>query len=307
MDRFDELQVFLAILDSGSLAAAGRKLMRSPPAVTRVLGVLEQRLGARLIERSTRKLAPTEAGLRFAEQARRVLSEYEGALASHAPSTPRGMLRITAPVVFGRRHVTPMVTKYLAAYPEVRANIVLADRNVDLIEDGIDVAFRIGPLRDSGMVARRLGQVRQMLVASPAYLKRHGAPRQPSELASYDIVLNTTARPLPEWRFRKNGRDFAVRFQPLLQLNDVEATLNTVRGGAGIGRFLSYQVADDLNKGKLVPLLESYEPAPLPVHLLVASGRHMPPSLRTFVDDALAHFATLDVIQKKAAPNSTNL
>lgn len=301
MDRLDELHVFLAILDSGSLAAAGRKLMRSPPAVTRVLGALEQRLGVRLIERSTRRLTPTEAGLQFAQQARRVLSEYEGALASHAPSTPRGMLRITAPVVFGRRHVTPVVTTFLAAYPEVQANIVLADRNVDLIDDGIDVAFRIGTLPDSGMVARRLGDVRHMVVASPAYLKRRGAPRLPSELASCDIVLNTTARPLPEWRFRKNGRELAVRFQPLLQLNDVEAALNTVRSGVGVGRFLSYQVADDLKKGKLVRLLEAYEPPPLPVHLLLASGRQVSPTLRTFVEFAVDHFAVLEVIHAEVA------
>jgi DNA-binding transcriptional LysR family regulator len=211
------------------------------------------------------------------------------------------MLRITAPVVFGRRHVTPLVTRFLASYPEIQANIVLADRNVDLIEDGIDVAFRIGPLPDSGMVARRLGEVRRMVVASPAYLKRHGAPQQPSDLAAHDIVLNTTARPLPEWRFRQNGRDHAVRFQPRLQLNDVEATLKTGCGGFGIGRFLSYQVADDLKKGKLVALLEAYEPPPLPVHLLVPSGRHMPSRLRTFVDFAIGHCATLEVIHARAS------
>lgn len=296
MDRLDELQVFLAILDTGSLAAAGRKLMRSPPAVTRVLGTLEQRLGARLIERSTRRLTPTEAGLEFAQQARRVLGEYEAALASHAPATPRGMLRITAPVIFGRRHVTPLVTRFLVAYPEIQANIVLSDRNVDLIDDGIDAAFRIGTLPDSGMVARRLGEVRRMVVASPAYLKRRAAPQRPADLSAHDVVLNATARPLPEWRFRHSGRDLAVRLQPRLQLNDVEATLNTVRGGFGIGRFLSYQVADDLKKGKLVRLLEAYEPPPLPVHLLVPSGRQMPPRLRTFVEYALAHYATLDVI-----------
>jgi DNA-binding transcriptional LysR family regulator len=296
MDRLDELQVFLAILDTGSLAAAGRKLMRSPPAVTRVLGSLEQRLGARLIERSTRRLTPTEAGLQFAQQARRVLGEYDDALASHAPSTPRGMLRITAPVVFGRRHVTPMVTKFLASYPDVQANIVLADRNVDMIEERIDVAFRIGMLPDSGMVARRLGAVRHMLVASPAYLKRRGTPLRPADLALHAIVLNTTARPLPEWRFRQGGRDVAVRFLPLLQLNDVEATLNTVRGGFGIGRFLSYQVAEDLKKGKLLPLLEACEPPPLPVHLLLSSGRYMPTRLRSFVEFATAHCAMLDVI-----------
>lgn len=297
MDRLDELQVFLAILDAGSMAAAARKLRRSPPAVTRLLGTLEQRLGARLIERSTRSLTATDAGLRFAQQARRVLADYETALASHSSEeTPRGMLRITAPVVFGRRHLTPMVAAFLAKYPEMLADVVLADRNVDLIDDGLDAAVRIGVLPDSAMVARRLGQVRRVVVASPAYLKRRGTPLRPAELAAHELILSTTARPLPEWRFRHNGRDLAVRFTPRLQLNDVEAILNTVRAGFGIGRFLSYQVADDLRKGKLLRLLEPFEPAPLPVHLLLPSARHMAPRLRAFVEFALAHFAGLDIL-----------
>ncbi|MBW8902045.1 MAG: LysR family transcriptional regulator, partial [Massilia sp.] len=230
----------------------------------------------------------------------RLLADYEAALESHSSATPRGMLRITAPMVFGRRHVTPMVAQFLARHPEMQADLVLADRNVDLIEDGVDAAVRIGVLPDSAMVARRLGQVRRIVVASPAYLKRRGTPQRPAELAAHDLVLSTTARPLPEWRFRHNGRDLAVRFTPRLQLNDVEATLNCVRAGFGIGRFLSYQVADDLKKGKLLRLLEAYEPAPLPVHLVLPSARHMAPRLRVFVEFALDYFAGLEVIQPHA-------
>ncbi|HZX29690.1 MAG TPA: LysR family transcriptional regulator [Telluria sp.] len=296
MDRLDELHVFLAIFDAGGMAAAARKLRRSPPAVTRILGVLEQRLGARLFERSTRSLTPTEAGQRFALQARHVLAEYEAAVEAHSQAPLRGMLRIAAPVVFGRRHVTPLVTRFLARYPDISADLVLADRNADLIEEGIDVAVRIGPLPDSSLVARKVGQVRRLAVASPAYLKRRGTPARPADLAGHDIILSTTIRPLPEWRFRHKGRDVAVRFTPRLQLNDVEAMLNTARAGFGIARVLSYQVAEDLKKRKLVRLLADYEPAPVPVHLVLPSARLMPGRLRAFVDFAAAELGALDVL-----------
>lgn len=291
MDRLDELQVFLAILDAGGMAAAARKLKRSPPVVTRVLAALEQRLGARLFERSTRRLTPTEAGTRFSVQARRVLAEYDAALESHDNAPLRGLLRIAAPVVFGRLHVTPMVTRFLARYPDITADIVLADRNADLIDEGIDAAFRIGPLPDSSMVARKLAEVTRIVVASPAYLKKHGTPQKPADLASHAIILGTTIRPTPEWRFRHRGKDVAVRFTPRLQLNDVEAMVSTARAGFGIARVLTYQVAQDLEKGRLVRLLEGYEPAPSPVHLVIPSARHVPPRLRAFIDFAVAELA----------------
>jgi DNA-binding transcriptional LysR family regulator len=297
MDRLDELQVFLAILDAGSMAAAARKLRRSPPAVTRVLGALEQRLGARLLERSTRSLTPTEDGNRFAVQARRVLAEYEAALEEHTMAPLRGSLRVTAPVVFGRRHVTPVVLRFLERYPEIQAELVLADRNVDLIEDGIDAAVRIGPLPDSSMVARKLGEVRRLVVASPAYLKRRGTPLRPADLVGHDLLLSTTTRALPEWRFRHKGRETVVRFNPRLQLNDVEATINTARAGFGIARVLSYQVAEELRKGRLVRLLEPWEGTPLPVHMMLPSARHLPARLRAFVDFAVGEFDRLDLIR----------
>lgn len=296
MDRLDELQVFLAILDAGGMAAAARKLKRSPPVVTRVLAALEQRLGARLFERSTRRLTPTEAGLRFSAQARKVLAEYEAALETHDNAPLRGMLRIAAPVMFGRLHVTPMVTRFLAKYPGIAADIVLGDRNADLIDESIDAAFRIGPLPDSSMVARKLGEVTRIVVASPAYLKKHGMPHKPADLAGHAIILGTTIRPSPEWRFRHRGKDVAVRFTPRLQLNDVEAMLSAARAGFGIARVLTYQVARDMKLGKLVRLLEPYEPQASPVHLVMPSARHVPPRLRAFIDFAVEDLAALDVL-----------
>jgi DNA-binding transcriptional LysR family regulator len=296
MDRLDELQVFLAIVEGGSLAAA-RKLRRSPPAVTRILGTLEQRVGARLLERSTRKLTTTEAGLRLSVQARALLADYESAIEQQAGAQVRGMLKITAPVAFGRRHVAPLVVRFLQLHPALRAELILADHNVDVIEGGIDAALRIGWLADSSLVARRLGEVRRLTVASPAYLARRGTPGTPADLAGHDTILSTTTRALPEWRFLANGREVAVRLAPRLQLDDVEALVNTAREGFGIARPLSYQVAAELASGALVRLLQPYEPAPLPVHLVLPSARYVSPRLRSFVDFAVEACAGLEVIR----------
>jgi DNA-binding transcriptional LysR family regulator len=296
MDRLAELQVFLAILDAGSMAAAARKLNRSPPAITRILTALEQRTGARLFERSTRRLAATDAGARLADQARRLLADYDAAL-QQPDAAPRGLLRITAPLVFGRRHVTPVVVKFLARYPEVQVDLRLADRNADLIEDGFDAALRIGQLPNSSLVARKLGEVRQVVVASPAYLERRGEPRAPAALDRHDLILGTTVRGLPEWRFRANGRDVAVRIAPRLQLNDIDAILEVARDGFGIARVLSYQAAPDFMTGRLVRLLRDVEPEPVPVHLVMPSARYMAPRLRAFVDFAVDEFGRLDVLR----------
>jgi DNA-binding transcriptional LysR family regulator len=195
MDRLDELAVFLAVLEAGSLAGAARRLRRSPPAVTRILAGLEERTAARLVERTTRALAPTEAGRHLAEQARRLLADYDEAMRmAGGDRIPRGPVRVTAPVVFGQRHVTPLVTGFLTAHPGVRMELHLSDRNVDLVEEGLDVAVRIGVLPDSGLVVRRVGEVRRMLVASPGYLAAHGTPAGPADLAGHDVMF-TASRP----------------------------------------------------------------------------------------------------------------
>lgn len=297
MDRLDELDVFIAILDTGSLAGAGRKLRRSPPAVTRALNALEERIGARLVERTTRRLAPTEAGKRLAEQARRLLADYGQAVREHAAAPLRGRLRVTAPIVFGRRHVAPVVNGYLDRYPGMQVELVLNDRNLDLIEEGLDVAVRIGALADTGMVARRVGEVRRVLVASPAYLSRRGAPRSPAELAGHDVIFTSTRAQALEWRFRHAGRDRAVQLTPRLMVNEVDAVLLAAKAGRGLARALSYQVADDLAAGTLVRLLPEYEPAPLPVQLVVPSARHMAPRLRAFLDHAVDALGQLAVIR----------
>jgi DNA-binding transcriptional LysR family regulator len=297
MDRLDELQILVAILDAGNMAAAARKLGRSPPAITRVLGTLETRAGARLFERSTRRLIPTEAGLRLAESARRLLADYDAALQQPGAQTPRGLLRITAPTVFGRRHVGPVVTRFLAQHPEVQVDLVLTDRNVDLIEDGIDAGVRIGPLAGQSLVARRLGAVGRVTVASPAYLARRGDPATPGDLGGHELIQSTSVRGVAEWRFHGAGREHVVRYSPRLRINDVEAVLAAARDGFGIARALSYQVEPDLQAGLLRRVLADYEPEPLPVHLVLPSARHMPPRLRSFIDFAVADFAGLTLLR----------
>ncbi|MFO0585064.1 MAG: LysR family transcriptional regulator [Anaeromyxobacter sp.] len=295
MDRLDELLAFVTVIDAGSLAAAGRKLRRSPPAMTRALAALEARAGARLVERTTRRLRPTPAGQAFAAHARALLSGYGELLREGEGGVPRGLLRVTAPLVFGRRHVAPALVEFLAANPEVKADLVLDDRPLDLVGEGFDVAVRIGRLADSGLVARRVGAVRQVIVASPAYLARHPAPRTPADLARHDVVLSSQR--LPEWRFGGGPRGRAVRLEPRLLVNGVEAGLVAVKAGHAIGRALSYQVSDDIAAGALVRLLREFEPPALPVQLVVPGGRHLPRRVAAFRDHAARALSRLEVLR----------
>jgi DNA-binding transcriptional LysR family regulator len=303
MDRLDELAIFVAILDEGSLAAAGRKLRRSPPAVTRALAMLEDRVGARLLERTTRRGRPTEAGKRLADHARQVLAGYGEAVREAAAAPVRGVLRVTAPLVFGRRHVTPIVAGFLDAYPGIRVELVLNDKNLHLIDDGIDVALRIGALADSSLIVRKVGEVRRVLVASPSYLAGRPPPRAPGDLARHDVVFTATSGRAGalEWRFAGAPHAAVVRLVPRLIVNEVDAMLLAVRAGRGVGRALSYQVADDLASGALVRLLPAAEPPPLPVQLVVPSARHLSPKTRSFVDHAARALATLAVIRAGGA------
>lgn len=298
MDRLDELEVFLAILDTGSLVGASRKLGRSAPAVTRLLSALEERIGTRLLERTTRHLAATEAGLRLAGQARQVLSLYEAAVSDDASTAMRGKLRITAPMVFGRRHVAPIVNSYLDRYPEMQVEMMMSDRNLDLIEEGLDLAVRIGTLADTTLVARPVGMVGRLLVASPDYLARRGMPQTPHELLQHDVIFTTERINATEWRFRHEGRERTVQLTPRLTVNEIDAALLAAKAGRGIARALSYQVAEDLETGTLVRLLPDYEPAPLPVQLVVTGTRHMVPRLRAFLDHAVSALSNLSVIQQ---------
>jgi DNA-binding transcriptional LysR family regulator len=297
MDRFDELTVFVSIYDAGSLVAAARRLRRSPPAVTRALGALEDRIGLRLFDRTTRRLAPTEAGRSLAERARALLMDYEAALLGASQAPVRGVLRITAPVQFGRRHVAPIVSAFLNDYPDVRIELTLNDRNLDLIEEGLDLAVRIGGLQDSTLIARQVGSVRRVVVASPRYIAARGMPRVPSDLAKHDTIFGMARSSAREWRFGRKRRSAVVRLSPRLLVDDVETQVQAAKAGRGVARVLSYQVTEELAAGSLVCLLRDVEPEPLPVQLVTLSRAHMTPKVRAFIDFAVKALHEVNVIQ----------
>ncbi len=297
MDRLEELATFVAVIEAGSLVAASRRLRRSPPAVTRALSALEDRMGVRLVERTTRRLSPTEAGTALADRARTLLADYDLVLAGASQVQVRGVLRITAPVQFGRRHVAPIVLSFLNAYPDVRVELRLNDLNLDLIDEGLDLAVRIGPLADSSLVARPVGSVRRVVVASPAYLAQRGVPRTPSDLATHDTIFGLVRSPAREWRFGPSQRGAVVRLTPRLLVDDVEAQLQAARAGRGLARPLSYQVTEELADGSLVRVLEDFEPDPLPVQLVTLSRTYKASKVRAFLDMAATTFRDVDVIR----------
>jgi DNA-binding transcriptional LysR family regulator len=301
MDRLDDLALYLSIVEAGSLAGAARRTRRSPPSVTRRLNELERRLGVRLLERNTRRLALTDAGRRLTEHARNLLADFDNAMRdiTGEAAAPRGLLRLSAPLLFGRRHVTPIVLAYLAAYPTVTASLSLDDRPVDLIEEGVDVALRIAQLDDSSLVARRVGTVRRLFVASPGYLARKGTPRRPQDLAGHDIVLFVNHANTADWRFVDRSRqDVTVRVVARFQINRAEAAIAAARDGHGILSVLSYQVAAELADGSLVRVLRPFERPPIPVQLVVPTARLMPPRVRTFLDFALPRLSALEVLER---------
>lgn len=296
MDRLQELAVLVAVIDNGSLAAASRRLRQSPPAVTRALAALEDRVGIRLVERTTRRLSATEAGRAFAERARALLNEYDSAVTGLAEAPLRGILRVTAPLPFGRRHVAPLVHGFLENFPDMQVELVLDDRNLDLVEHGLDLAVRIGPPVDSALYAKRVGEVRRILVASPAYLARRGTPLKPADLAGHQTIFGTTRSEPSEWRFQAGKRPVIVRLSPRLLVNEVETRLDAARAGQGIARVLSYQASEELKAGSLVRLLKDFEPAPLPIHLVTRSSGQKAPKVKAFLDFAIASLVKLHTI-----------
>jgi DNA-binding transcriptional LysR family regulator len=297
MDRLDELAIFLAIIDSGSLAGAARQLRRSRPVVTRALAALEERSGTRLIARSTRQLTVTDAGRQLAASARDILTRYEASLSGVTAAPMRGLLRITAPLAFGRRHVTPIVAEFLDLHREMQVELVLADRNLDLIEEGLHLGVRIGSLPNSRLVARRVGEVRRVLVAAPAYLAARGTPKRPADLAAHETIASIAAGQTMLWRFAGSGRQSSVTVTPRLIVNEVDAVLIAARSGHGIARALSYQVVPDLEAGTLVRVMRDWEPPASPVQLVVAGGQHLAPKIRAFLDHAAARLQRLAAIR----------
>lgn len=282
VDRIGDIEAFVEVADRASFSAAARQLNRSPTAVTRAVADLEARLGVRLLNRTTRAVSLTDVGQRFLGGAQRVLAdlaEIEQAAAGQG-AAPRGELAITAPILFGRLHVLPIVAVFLADYTDVTARLMLLDRSVDLVEEGLDVAIRIGPLPDSSAIATRLGALRRVMVASPDYLKRRGAPATLDDLAAHDIIMFGG---IGRWEFPEG----TARLTPRLSVTTAEAAIDAAATGLGITRVLSYQAVDALKRGGVVQVLAALESEETPVHLLYPGGAHPPPKLRAFIDFAV--------------------
>jgi DNA-binding transcriptional LysR family regulator len=289
MDRLDAMKVFVVTVDEGSLAAAGRKLGRSPAAVSRAIAFLEARAGAELLHRTTRSIKLSEVGERYVATCRRVLTELEEAdvIAAGERALPRGTLTLTAPEFSGELIFRPILESFLDAYPTVSARLFLLDRPVNLIDEGIDVALRVGNLADSSMVASRVGEVRRVVVAAPHYLRKHPRIAEPSDLAKHQIIA--MAHTPTSWTFPPSSGSSvprAVQFTPRLLLNSIRAALASAVDGRGVARLFSYQVAEQVRRGELEIILTSDEHPPLPVHVISPHGRLSVPRVRAFVDFA---------------------
>jgi DNA-binding transcriptional LysR family regulator len=295
MDRLKGMRVFVAVAEQQGFAAAARRLGLSAPAATRAVAALEARIGSRLLQRTTRALRLTEAGARYLADCKRILAEIEEAEASAAGShrDPRGQLGVTAPVMFGRMHVAPLLLDFLDGHPQVTARLVLLDRVADLLEEGLDVALRIAHLPDSALQAVRVGSMRRVVCAAPGYLARHFTPTQPAELERLTAITFGAASAGGEWSFagaQATNPRATLRVTPpsRLTVNAADVAIAAAVAGKGVTRVLSYQVAPELAAGRLVVLLEAYEPPPIPVHLVHLAGRRPDAKLRAFVDFAVA-------------------
>ena len=286
MDRLEAMTVFVAVADLRGFAPAARRMGLSPSAVTRFIAALEERLGTRLLQRTTRSVTLTDAGARYLERARRILAdvtEAEGA-AQAERTVPTGRFVVAAPNVFGRLHVAPLMCTYLAQYPAVTGELTLSDRMANLVEEGIDLAVRIGALEDSSHVARTVGATRRVVVASPKYLARHKRPRSPEAVAGHDVIQFTAINPTPEWRFMQGGAERRVSFVPKYVTNSADAAIGHAERNGGLTMVLAYQVVEAVRAGRLRILLPELEPPPLGIHLVYPSTRLLSAKVRAFVD-----------------------
>jgi DNA-binding transcriptional LysR family regulator len=286
MDRIDAMQAFVAVADLRGFAAAARKLGLSPSGVTRLVAALEDRLGARLLQRTTRSVTLTDTGARYLERARRVLADIEEAEGSAQAerARPSGRLVVSAPIGFGRLHVSPVMSAWLKRYPEVSGELRLSDRMINLVEDGVDLAVRIGHLADSSLVARHVGEMRRILVASSGYLKRRGEPKTPEAIASHETIqFGATSAP-PDWRFVDGISEIRVTSTPRFTTNSADAAIQYAEQGGGLVRVMAYQAAAAVKAGRLKIVLAKFEQPALPIHIVYPTSRLLSAKVRTFID-----------------------
>ncbi len=290
MDRLEAMTLLLSVLEHGSFTAASRHLRVPLATLSRKVSDLEAHLGTRLLVRTTRRLALTDAGTAYVAAARRILEQVDEAERTAAGefSTPRGELVLTAPILFGRLHILPIVAEFLADYPEIDVRLLLSDRNLHLVEDHVDMAVRIGALPDSGTIATRVGAMRRVVCVSPKVLATYGTPKAPEQLTNLPCVNFDFPSPHPTWRFQRKGvADVVdVSIRPRLSVSTAEAAVWAAVQGVGATRVLHYQCADAVHDRRLKLILENFEPAPLPVHLIHAERGILPSKMRVFLDFA---------------------
>jgi DNA-binding transcriptional LysR family regulator len=286
MDRLEAMSTFVAVVEAGGFSAASRRLGTPLTTVSRKVADLEDHLRARLLTRTTRKVVLTDTGQMFFLRCRRLLDELGESerLASGEYQAPRGGLTIAAPLALGRLHLAPVIADFLAAYPEIDVDLRLSDKIVNLVEDSIDVAVRVGQLPDSGLKALKVGSIRHVVCASPSYLARRGTPSKPSDLGSHHCVTFTGLEGAREWTFRAGRKVERLTVRSRLAANTAEAAADAASAGTGITRLLCYQVSDAVLDGRLKLLLRKFEPLPLPVSLVSPQARLMPQKLRAFMD-----------------------
>jgi DNA-binding transcriptional LysR family regulator len=290
MDRLEAVEIFVAVAEAGSFVGAARRLGRSPAAMTRAVAALEDRLGIRLFNRTTRAVALTDAGSRYLDRARRALAEFAELELSTASEqqVPQGVLTVTAPEMFGRLHMLPIVQGFMADYPEVDVSLLLLNRIVSYVDEGIDLGLRIAHLPDSSLQAILVGHVHRICCASPGYLAAYGTPRRIQDIGRHAIIATTGVRPVTDrWSFERGGGTVSVSIRPRLAVNSVQAALDAAVAGGGIVRLLSYQAAIPEAAGDLVRVLED-EPQPqIPMHIVHPAGRHLALKARLFIDRAV--------------------
>ena len=285
MDKLKAMQIFLHIADEGSLTAAARAMEGSLPAVVRTLAALEAHLGVRLFNRTTRRISLTEEGKQYLENCRQVLAAVEDAESTliAGAAEPAGNLVITAPVLFGQMYVAPAVTRFVQRYDKMRCNVVLLDRVVNLLEEGIDVGIRIGPLEDSSLIAQPLGSMRRRVVASPDYLRRHGQPKHPKDLLKANCIRFSVSTG-PGWTFYEGSKQFKVAVTGNLDFNQAAPALDACLAGLGFGMFISYQIEPYLKQKRLKIVLEKFEPPPRPINIVYPHARLLPTRTRVFIE-----------------------
>lgn len=286
MDQYHLMKVYVAVAEAEGFAPAARRLKLSPPAVTRAIATLEAQLKVRLLNRTTRHVRMTEAGERYLVDSRRILMDVQTAndAAAGINAMPTGRLSVTAPVLFGRIFVLPGIVEYLNRYPETKVDALFYDRVVNMMEEGIDVGVRIGELVDSSMQALRVGKVRMVLCASPAYLTNQGIPQSPSDLTRHTLLATSAGDLGKDWKFYDDGREKIIRIDPRMTVSTNDAAIDAAKAGLGITRLLSYQVADALKAGELEIILEKYEGPGKPVHIIHREQRFSSSTVRAFID-----------------------